>query len=571
MKWRRLLANKIVTNSNKTVTITLIDNRVFTLPPSQIKIKSMSTNEMLPEIEVPYYFWKSLGIPEEAVNIEVEKSTVPQYLKCDYVKPIFKTNPTNYQLEAYNKFSQIMVSANFLPMGTGKSKISIDLASARFQNGDIDKVLIFCPVTTKSNYAEQIIKHSSVPYYIYMFDDKTYPHLIPEPIPGILYYYICGSQSLSHGGKDNRIFLSADKIADDRTFIILDESHFFKTKNANRTGLVNIIGCKTKYRQIMTGTPMSESVKDLYFQLNFLSDDIISEKRYATFEKKYVIFDEFGRACGSKNYDALMSKIEPYIYMKKKEEIWNDMPEKTYEKRIVKMTAKQTEISDNARKLILNDVHFNKDKDFDLFKLFIVLQQITCGYYNPKMSGDESDKLTRIFQPKDNPKIIELLSILNMLKDEKVVIWGKYIQELRDITTVLTDTYGADKIAPYYGEISLKDRALNKDNFVNGNAQYFISNPDTGGFGLNDLDVACYCIYMSNSFKRINRDQSEDRLHRLTQKNKHVHYIDIIAEKPNGGNTIDSWITKSLERKLDLIEVFRDEFEKQKENSISLL
>ncbi len=144
MKWRRLLANNIITNPNKTVTITLTDDRVFTLPPSQIKIKSMSTNEMLPEIEVPYYFWKSLGIPEEAVVIETEKVIVPNYLKCEPRAINFKTKPTKYQLDAYNKFASIMIGGNFLPMGTGKTKIEIDLASARFLAGEIDKVLVFC-------------------------------------------------------------------------------------------------------------------------------------------------------------------------------------------------------------------------------------------------------------------------------------------------------------------------------------------------------------------------------------------------------------------------------------------
>lgn len=41
-----------------------------------------------------------------------------------------------------------------------------------------------------------------------------------------------------------------------------------------------------------------------------------------------------------------------------------------------------------------------------------------------------------------------------------------------------------------------------------------------------------------------------------------VHYIDIVLEKPDGGQTIDSWIMKAIERKKDLVEIFNDELGK---------
>ena len=53
-------------------------------------------------------------------------------------------------------------------------------------------------------------------------------------------------------------------------------------------------------------------------------------------------------------------------------------------------------------------------------------------------------------------------------------------------------------------------------------------------------------VYYANSFDLEHRIQSEDRAHRLGQKNK-VLYIDLISP-----NTIDEKIVKALRQKIDL-------------------
>jgi SNF2 family DNA or RNA helicase len=53
-------------------------------------------------------------------------------------------------------------------------------------------------------------------------------------------------------------------------------------------------------------------------------------------------------------------------------------------------------------------------------------------------------------------------------------------------------------------------------------------------------------IYYANDFNLETRIQSEDRCHRIGQKNA-VTYIDLIAEK-----TIDEKIVKSLRDKIDI-------------------
>jgi SNF2 family DNA or RNA helicase len=60
------------------------------------------------------------------------------------------------------------------------------------------------------------------------------------------------------------------------------------------------------------------------------------------------------------------------------------------------------------------------------------------------------------------------------------------------------------------------------------------------------LTEANLCVYYANSFDLETRVQSEDRAHRIGQKNN-VTYIDLITE-----GSIDEHIVKALRAKIDI-------------------
>ena len=75
-----------------------------------------------------------------------------------------------------------------------------------------------------------------------------------------------------------------------------------------------------------------------------------------------------------------------------------------------------------------------------------------------------------------------------------------------------------------------------------------MANPATAAEGLN-LYVANNVVYYSNSFKLGDRQQSEDRAHRIGQ-DKNVLYYDLVAE-----NTLDNKIIKVLIEKQELANI----------------
>ena len=127
-----------------------------------------------------------------------------------------------------------------------------------------------------------------------------------------------------------------------------------------------------------------------------------------------------------------------------------------------------------------------------------------------------------------------------------LLIWATYVHNIESIKQTLGDLYGKDSVVSIYGKDSVEDRKLAVASFQhNDRCRFLVGNPSTGGYGLT-LTAARNVIYFSNSYNLEVRKQSEDRAHRIGQKNK-VSYIDLIVP-----NSIEMMIISALKRKVKL-------------------
>ena len=75
----------------------------------------------------------------------------------------FKTTPFEHQLEAFNRFKDAHYCALLADMGTGKSKVAIDLSCYKYLKGWHNRVLIIASTTVHPQWlSEQFPAHSSV-------------------------------------------------------------------------------------------------------------------------------------------------------------------------------------------------------------------------------------------------------------------------------------------------------------------------------------------------------------------------------------------------------------------------
>ena len=131
--------------------------------------------------------------------------------------------------------------------------------------------------------------------------------------------------------------------------------------------------------------------------------------------------------------------------------------------------------------------------------------------------------------------------------DGKVIIWARFVEDIRRIESALKKKYGNSSTGSYYGGTSDEERERIVEDFQNPESElrFFVGNAQTAGFGLT-LTAASNVIYYSNNFNLEHRVQSEDRCHRIGQKNP-VTYIDLVVP-----DSVDEHIVKALRNKINL-------------------
>lgn len=436
------------------------------------------------------------------------------------------------------------MGALFMDMGTGKTRTSIELAALR--HAKVDKVVWFAPVSLKLSVAEEIRKHTDCTD-ICVFDDKTRATTLPRGR-----WYIVGIESMS---SSNRVVSAVNKLVTQKTMVILDESSYIKGHNSKRTERLTYICSKAKYRIILTGTPLSQGVVDLFAQMRFLSPKILGYGSFYSFAANHLEYsDKFpGKIVRAHNTEWLAAKINPYTYQVRKKDCV-DLPAKIYSTRWCYMTMEQSYAYERIKNEFLDYVDPDDWNSYQLFKLFSSLQQVVSGYYR------ERKKKEWTIHEYDNNRPDLLAEIISEIPgDEQVIIWAKYMYDIDQIRKVLEgQTY-----VVYTGKQNERQKESAKQRFKSGEARFFVATPSSGGHGLT-LNEASAVIFYNNGFKYSERIQAEDRCHRIGQDKK-VHYIDIVC-----CDSIDERIMSALSDKEDTLHSFQSKIDATQGNKDKL-
>lgn len=454
-----------------------------------------------------------------------------------------------HQVAAVDKVKPIRVGGLFCDMGTGKSRMAIDLVAKRVRKAD--KAIWFCPVSLKETVRQEILKHTDcLSADICVFGDRTTSRNLPK-----VRWYVIGIESMS---SSNRVVSAVNQLVTEQTMVILDESSYIKGHRSVRTERLTFICAKAKYRLILTGTPLSQGVVDLFAQMRFLSPKILGYSSFYSFANNHLEYsDKYpGKIVRSHNTEWLAAKISPYVYQVTKEECL-DLPDKLFDTRYFSLTAEQRHYYELAKDEIL-DMPDDEMDSIAIFRLFSALQSITCGFWNRRLEKGEYEHLRF-----DHWRVETLLEVARDIPaQEKVIIWGKYKYDIEQIKAELEKQYGEGCVALFYGALSEKERVQQVDHFRNS-ARFFLATQSCGGHGLT-LNEAHYVIFYNNAFKYSERIQAEDRCHRIGQEYK-VTYVNIHCSY-----SIDDRIGAALAKKGNVVEDFKEEIDKVKDQKAKI-
>ncbi len=457
------------------------------------------------------------------------------------------TTPMLHQRAAVAKLLPTRIGGLFAEQGTGKSFAIIKLVQARAHK--LSKAIIFCPCSVRRTWRDEILKHTDCPPdSIHVFDDRTSERRLP-----VAFWYIVGIESMSSSA---RVALTINALMDERAFVACDESTYIKGHRSMRTYRLTEYCQIARYRTILSGTPLTNGVVDLFAQMRFLSPKILGYRSFYSFANNHLEYSKKykGKIVRALNTQVLADKIGPYVYQVTKAECL-DLPDKIYKRRYFYRTWAQEEAYSQAKRELLDVLPEDYcDAMYAIFRLFTALQQITSGFWSRR--DDPAAALECVEYP--HRRLACLTEILREIPpDEPVVIWAKYHYDLAGIARTLAAEFPADGAAFFHGKnTSTRDAEVRR--FADGKARFFVATQSAGGHGLNDLIGTQHVVFYNNGFKWSERQQAEDRNHRLGVVRSPI-YWDIVC-----ANTIDERILRALAGKEDVADSFRREVERVK-------
>ncbi len=457
----------------------------------------------------------------------------------------YKSNPFAHQRAALEMSWDKEVFAYFMEMGTGKSKVLLDNIGVLYNNGKINGALIVAPKGVYKNWFDsEIPQHMPdyIPKKVALW--KTDPNakdLKPMFETGAeLHILLMNVEAFStkKGLQFALKFLMSHK-----ALMCIDESTTIKNPGAKRTKNILSLRKYTKYRRILTGSPVTKSPLDLFSQCQFLDPWLLDQSSYYSFRTRYAVCRKIqvhGRqveiVVGYRNLAELSDKIKPFSHRVLKDDCL-DLPPKTYIKRTIELTDDQKKVYKQMKQTALAVLNGKMVSTATVIVQLMRLHQITCGHF----TADDGS-----IQEIKNNRIAQLIEILEEVEG-KAVIWAHYRYDIEKIVEAITKKYGANSVVTYYGDTTTDDRqkAIKKIQDPESQVRFIVGTPQTGGYGIT-LTGASTMIYYSNGYDLEKRQQSEARIDRIGQE-KPMTYIDIMAE-----DTVDTKIVKSLRQKVNI-------------------
>lgn len=452
----------------------------------------------------------------------------------------FKTKPYDHQKKALNKAWACEASALFMEMGTGKTKTTIDLLCARAIEGQINAALILAPLSVVLSWRDEIRTHSLLSSSIHVLQGgtkTTAKHEAEVPLANGFNWYLGNIEGLSAGKLYSNI---TSCIAGKNLAMVVDESTRIKNPQAVRTKKAIQLAALSKYRMILSGLPTLKGPIDLYAQFQFLDPNIIGAGDFFCFKNRYVVMGGYeGREIiGYQNLDELTALVEPHTYSITKKQAL-DLPDKVYQTLRAKPTAEQTSIFNQIRR----EGRVGAKSLKNVLEKVLRLQQAAAGILPATDDSPEAD----LMRWADNPKVKVLRELIEDYEGQ-FVVWCTFKREVEFVCDML-DASGITFVHHTGDQPPLERRAA-IDTFQKGNARAFVGTVQSGGIGIT-LTAASLAVYMSNSWSLEARAQSEDRLHRIGQRNP-VEYVNLILE-----NSVDELVLDALKDKKDLAEYVR--------------
>lgn len=440
-----------------------------------------------------------------------------------------KTWPWLHQLQAF-WFSLDLDSAMLaMEMGTGKSKVAVDL----IVNRKLRKVLITCPLSVVNVWPREFRTHAWETYDVLALSEGSVEDRTRQAEA-----HMRLAAAKKHGAAVviNHEALWREpfaKFAREYGFdvLVVDESHRAKQHDGQFSLFLTQLARSIPVRFALTGSPMPHSPLDIFAQYRFLDAGIYGPSWFR-FKNRYAVLGGFQnkQIVRFDNLQELNDKFYSIAFRVTKDEAL-DLPEELHEIRTCDLEIGAKRIYDDLQKKFYAKVEKGEITVGNALVELLRLQQLTGGH----ITTDDG-----VMQRVSDAKSGLLRETLEDIAGP-VVVFAQFHEDLNIIRAV------SEAIGRRYGEVSgrLKD-GIDADACM-ADVDVLGCQIHAGGVGI-DLTRASHGIYYSTGFNLGDYIQSLSRLHRPGQKNK-VLFIHLLTR-----GTVDDKVYGALASRRSIIE-----------------
>lgn len=321
---------------------------------------------------------------------------------------------------------------------------------------------------------------------------------------------------------------------------ILDEAQHIKNRSTQNAVAAKKI--KAEHRLVLTGTPIENSVTDLWSIMDFLMPGYLGHHK--DFREFYELPILAGGPMGDYAQAKLRRKLHPFLLRRLKKHVAKDLPPKIERIAPCKLTEDQhkvyTQLLEDSRQKISNMVEkdgFNKCR-MEILKTLLRLRQTCCHI--------DLLHLENVKSKHPSAKMELFFELLNEALDSKhrVLVFSQFTSML----AILKKEMDARDLKYCYLDGSTKDRQdIVKKFNKNHDIPAFLMSLKAGGTGLN-LTGADMVIHFDPWWNPAVEDQATDRAHRIGQK-RTVYSVKLVTK-----GTVEEKVVEMQRRKQDIID-----------------
>jgi len=303
--------------------------------------------------------------------------------------------------------------------------------------------------------------------------------------------------------------------------VILDESTCIKNPNTKISRFMTKNFRDVFRRYILTGTPMPDSLLDIFQQALFLNPKIFYETpTYYSFQTRYFVKTEYGWNAPNIHKKFIAKRLAEHCYTMNYKEagIGN---KRVYERKVFQLKKKTMKSYINFVKyfILKHDDTLYKVTDYAIAQ--IAPLRLLC-------SGFIKNEETQGFDFVDDSKMLLLEELLKVeLKGSKIIVWCDFLIEMEYIQSITAKNIGiTSTIINGTVKQSLRDHYI--EQFQAGKLDMLIAHPKCFKYSTK-LDKADTTIYVSSPLGGETREQTEARMRNPFLKQPDL-IIDLVAE-----------------------------------------